>query len=746
MEKKPKINPAAIDLLTRVYNSHKKGLPEWLKNGREVYLRKNIGKEKRFIVVNYHEGNSPKTTFLECIDFAGISGDEIENAYLEWANPEAAPKGLKAGEVEGGQGNGGKAYLREMFDTGYFVSICGGKLSVVSFRDPKKYLLDFVPDEEKGKDTDGDNPTLPEIRKSAAAWVEAYELPPKTNVTIVRGLEPKKPIDPGRLLEDIQQFPQARETIRTCRVHFYVNGRFRRELAIAEPPLNPAFPNPIKIPIPLTLPLESKVVKTARPPDFLPGELELRVSAKPLQGQALLSWNRIDFHGQGVPVIGWKKVEELPLQYPQFSRHLFGRCTLPLLVDPKDNYELQGRIHLKDGSLTDALYTFIAQEADQILKQLAKQVTGSVEVKKRKNLEKLNQRLAYWIESKLSSLRGLAETGAGSGTGKRERKEREKKEHEPSVKLAIHRRKLEICRGVSYQLRVVAYDAANRPVSPGKVVWKSHNSAVVAVHPENGTLQTRAVGLATVIATNDKGLTSEPVPVQVHEAVEVAIKTAFPTEVGSNRRLQLVPLVKTSTGKSLKDVVVSWRTSDEYIATVGQDGWLVGGEVGEAEVVAHVGSLESEPLEVIVEKGAAGKPQGGGKGKPRILLSGQDFCPFDNIPVILAPTDPPVWQRPHKPDYPSNVFWINLQHPLAAELLKMGEASVQWRAYHFQRLVDVYTMVELRSKFGDDQTLDVDRVLEEIHNMMTELYSSAKDELFNVLYDEGIDLANLEVA
>ena len=34
----PRINPAAIDLIARYFNSHKKGLPELLKNAREAYL------------------------------------------------------------------------------------------------------------------------------------------------------------------------------------------------------------------------------------------------------------------------------------------------------------------------------------------------------------------------------------------------------------------------------------------------------------------------------------------------------------------------------------------------------------------------------------------------------------------------------------------------------------------------------------------------------------------------------------
>jgi len=745
MDTKTKIHPAAIDLLARVFNSHKKGLPEWMKNAREAYLRKGIdSRDKRVIILNYHESKVAERTWLECIDFVGISGTDIENKYVEWANPEVAVAGLKPGEAEGGQGNGGKAYLRQMFDKGYFISICEGKMSIVSFTDSKKYVLDFIPNEKNGKDFEGDSVVLPGIRKSAASWIEAYELPAGHNITIVRGVGPIKLIDPDRLLEEIQQSPQARQTIRACRVLFCISGAFKRELAVAEPALHPAFPRPIKSPIPPMLPFESTEVHTARPPDFPPGEIELFVSARPLQGQALGSWNRIDFHGKGLSVIGWKGVEELPLEFPHMGRHLFGRCKLPLLVDPLDNYELQGRVHLNEGPLSNALYAFIIAEANKILGQLAKQMAGTIALKKRKNLERLNQRLARWIEDKLSSLRGLSETGGGHGTGKQTHKKGQKKEYEPAVKVAIHRKNLDICRGVSYELRALAFDVAGRPIPPGRVVWRSQNPSIVAVHPDSGIIQAKAVGLTTItVSTN--GLTSEPVLIQVHEAVEVGIKPASPIKVGSNRRIQLVPVVKTAAGKVLKEVAVSWRSNYKHIATVGQDGWLVGGEIGEAEIVAYVGQLQSESLEVIVEKGAAGKPKGGGKGRPQILLSGQNNCPFDNAPVILEPTDPVIYQRPYKPDYENNVFWINLQHPLADELLKMGEESIQWRTYHFQCLVDVYSVLEMRAKFSGDENLDIDQVLDEIHNTTAELYTKAKEEVFDILYDPAIDLAKLEV-
>jgi hypothetical protein len=193
-----------------------------------------------------------------------------------------------------------------------------------------------------------------------------------------------------------------------------------------------------------------------------------------------------------------------------------------------------------------------------------------------------------------------------------------------------------------------------------------------------------------------------------------------------------------------KDAIVEWHSNDPTIVGVGQDGILVGREMGDTEVFGYAGAIRSESLEVIVDKGAGGKPKGGGEGRPRILLSGQHQDPFNgSAPVILQPTDPPVYQRPFKPDYENNVFWINLQHPLAEALLSHGEQSVQWRSYHFQRVVDVYTMLELRRRFADSQELDVDLVLTEVHEIMSKIYEEAKNEIYAILYGENLDFSAL---
>jgi hypothetical protein len=108
MELEAKIHSRAIDLLARGFDSHKVGLPEWLKNAREAYWRARAGIEQRPVVVNLQDDcNHP---YLECTDFAGITGDAIADNYLQWANRDAAISGLALKLTRwlfnGGQGGG----------------------------------------------------------------------------------------------------------------------------------------------------------------------------------------------------------------------------------------------------------------------------------------------------------------------------------------------------------------------------------------------------------------------------------------------------------------------------------------------------------------------------------------------------------------------------------------------------------------------------------------------------------------
>ena len=86
-----------------------------------------------------------------------------------------------------------------------------------------------------------------------------------------------------------------------------------------------------------------------------------------------------------------------------------------------------------------------------------------------------------------------------------------------------------------------------------------------------------------------------------------------------------------------------------------------------------------------------------------------------------------------------------MQHPLASGLYKKGVESVQWRTYHFHRIVDVYTTIELRTRFGESQSLSVEDVLDEMQTIAAVIYKQAQEELFDVLFEEGEDLMKIPV-
>ena len=56
----------------------------------------------------------------------------------------------------------------------------------------------------------------------------------------------------------------------------------------------------------------------------------------------------------------------------------------------------------------------------------------------------------------------------------------------------------------------------------------------------------------------------------------------------------------------------------------------------------------------------------------------------------------------------------------------------------------MFITIDLRRKFGDSNELDADLLLEEVNFIKTDLYAKAREELFDVLYEERLDLAKLE--
>ncbi len=106
----------AIRLICKAFQSHENGLPEWLKNAADEYIRKDAPEAERIILVVFEYGRKLNTPSISCLDFSGMTSAIIEQNFGVWADPEAARRGGRGAGVQGGHGNGGKCYMTQMFE------------------------------------------------------------------------------------------------------------------------------------------------------------------------------------------------------------------------------------------------------------------------------------------------------------------------------------------------------------------------------------------------------------------------------------------------------------------------------------------------------------------------------------------------------------------------------------------------------------------------------------------------------
>jgi len=101
----------AIRLICKGFQSHESGLPEWLKNAADEYIRLGTPESQRVVVVIFDSGRKNYQPSISCLDLCGMTSSVIENNFRIWADPEAAKQGQDSNKIQGGHGNGGKCYM-----------------------------------------------------------------------------------------------------------------------------------------------------------------------------------------------------------------------------------------------------------------------------------------------------------------------------------------------------------------------------------------------------------------------------------------------------------------------------------------------------------------------------------------------------------------------------------------------------------------------------------------------------------
>src|SRR3989344_6101788 len=138
VEEKNVIDDNLLDIIGNEFNfDHEKGLAEWLKNSVDAYIRKGVSDHDQRIIFRVSDGSKNNAVF-ECVDFVGMAETDIQKAFKRWGDPEAAKRGLNK-RVYGGHGNGGKFYMRQMFNESHFITYKDGKISIFGFNNNKKY-------------------------------------------------------------------------------------------------------------------------------------------------------------------------------------------------------------------------------------------------------------------------------------------------------------------------------------------------------------------------------------------------------------------------------------------------------------------------------------------------------------------------------------------------------------------------------------------------------------------------------
>lgn len=698
MDKQAKINIIAepniiddnfLDIIGAEFKfDHEKGLAEWLKNSVDAYITTGIPDSEQNVIIRLTDGNHNDATF-EFIDFVGTSHLEIDKGFKRWGDPKAASRGSDKA-VYGGHGNGGKFYMRQMFDSSSFTTYRDGHLTIFGFNENRKYGY-----AEKYKNK--------EIKPEEAlrlAKINTIIFPPgireailsgKTGFTVVRGVGPsgmKNKIKVERLINRFKNHPQSRRIISRINV-WLAQGKVKEYSKLEPDPISPlrGFEEPRTIDIPEELPvIEDGEKITVRMTDekYPSGKLILKTSEEAFgKGSHAADLNRIDIIGK-IGTIGSYQLFEIGVKvFPQAS-FLYGECECPILEDPNMDAVRNDRSKLHENQRSKALLGWIRDRVDEMASEIASKEKAEQESDRKRISAAYNDYLNRWkdrfmmkILGDLFKSGGTADTSGAADDGQR------RKTLEPPMN------------GFSFSFPV---------------------AEIFVNEIENLTL---------------KAIVPKPIPI----GTIISLKS-------TNPEIELSQSEVTITSNLLR-VIASGETIAVLNITV------VGKRIGaEGKIIASAGKHTAEISLRVIEAVGSGKNK---KPKlPQVLLSGTDPDPLGidtSGTVILTERDPLVYQRPQ--DVDEGIYWINTQSPIANAILKRDpnrEHSVRWRDFLFQRYVDIFVkeaIYELQKR--DPEGFRAERIDSDIFDgLLQRIHATALGDLSSFFFDEEFDPMNPE--
>ena len=736
----------AILQLARNFRSHEIGLPEWAKNSADAYVRRQAPPERRVIVLIFDHGRRGHLASISCLDFVGMTSQEIEEYFRVWADPEAAGRGTGIADLQGGHGNGGKSYMTQMFeDYAYLYTVSDGK----GYRygvPGGKFRFGYIPAPEEGRDFPVPDRQTELERVLAEVRVKFQDLPEAARqsfaqsegFTLVRGVNPKDyggRIPVPQLIEKIVNYHQMVRTLQVCNIYVVVNGKlFNQGRPLALPDITPMAgaekPKEIVIPETLRDPVSEESASSTKQGQFPRGKLILRTSEKSMRWRPRKFRHNIQFIAQS-GFIGLVEIAELGVESP-YKDKIYGECFL----DALEEYKKTDRTRLTESPLTRAVNDWIRRQIEAYCREFETRDRRRYGQEERDALSRINAALDRWKNQFLEEMMEGLWGGEGEGVHVPTRESLPVGTPARMMLTASHSK---AGVGVSLRPTLKFFDAEGNRIRPIPYRWVSSDNNVAMVDDDLLMINTFSFGATQIHAETLEGkLRSNSIPLEVVHIHDIRIEPQK-VEVPAGSRQRFDAVCRLATGEDTADVYLIWDVDNSSIARVSSAGLVYGFEPGETQVYAmdeHCLSRNPATVKVLPALGR-GAGDRRGRGYPRVLISEIDPDPETGDPVPFSRETPPVWQRPI--DVERNIWWINSASPLARLYLDgrrgYGYNTREWRIYHLERFIEIMAKIRLGLDYRQGEEVSFDYWMGRWDEITAQMQEHAVSSLKDFIYE-----------
>jgi hypothetical protein len=375
-----------LDQLTARFQGVKDGLPELVKNAKDQYARLRIidPKERQIVVI----ANS-RLRALAVLDFAGATAEDFDG-WRTWSS-RTANRAEQSHDIEGGHGNGGKAFMvRGSVMESTIESCAHGVRTKMGFRNDQpesRYLPAFARENRRRIcDLPERNPRapletalnglelsitdLPEYAQEVLERRQAFTL---VRIDGVRDWHQRRASKVrsllGSLPDELAGHAQAALTLETCSLCLLVDGR-----RVSSEPLAPNYPAPLeefqpprRVAVPESLfdPDTREMISTGEG-DAGTKYLELRTSREQLRiSDRRKALNAIRIRNLRNIVASWSMADLVPRAESAF---IYGTLQVPALTG--EHHAGTDWRDLADTPLVRALRKWVSEEVDGLASQI----------------------------------------------------------------------------------------------------------------------------------------------------------------------------------------------------------------------------------------------------------------------------------------------------------------------------------------------------------------------------------------